>query len=494
MSLFKKLFKQTFIYGLATVLPRMLSFILVPIYTKVMPPGSYGEVTLIFSWFAIFNVILAYGMETAFFRFFNGEDDKNKVVTTSLISLGVSTLLFTILALLLQNQMVEVLNIEQRYIKYVIFILALDALAIIPFAWLRANERPMRYAMVKTVNVTVNLGLNIFFLLLLPGLAEANPEGLLNAIYIADFEISYILISNLTASGITLIMMGNLYAKRPITFDKALLIRMLKYGTPVMIAGIAFTINEVFDRILLAELLPPDIAKSEMGKYSACYKLALFMTLFATAFRLGIEPFFFSHSSSEHPQRAYAQITNYFVVLGSVILLAVVVFADVLKVIFIQNQAYWEAMPIVPVIVLASFCLGIYHNLSVWYKVTDRTQFGAYISIVGAIITIGINYLFIPDWGYYASAFATLAAYGSMMVISYLFGRKYYPIPYNFRKITFYLGLSVLFAALSFYVFNRNLIIGSALLLVFLILLYKMENETLKRIFLGVIIGKKNST
>jgi O-antigen/teichoic acid export membrane protein len=490
LSLFKKLFKQTFIYGLATVLPRMLSFILVPIYTAVMPPGSYGEVTLIFSWFAIFNVILAYGMETAFFRFFNGEDDKNRVVTTSLISLGVSTLLFTILALLLQNQMAEFLNIEQRYIKYVILILALDALAIIPFAWLRANERPMRYAMVKTVNVAVNLGLNIFFLLLLPGLANANPESLLNAIYIPDFEISYILISNFIASGITLIMMGNLYAKRPITFDKALWLKMLKYGMPVMIAGIAFTINEVFDRILLAELLPQDIAKSEMGKYSACYKLALFMTLFATAFRLGIEPFFFSHSSSENPQRAYAQITNYFVVLGSVILLTVVVFADVLKVIFIQNEAYWEAMPIVPVIVLASFCLGIYHNLSVWYKVTDRTQFGAYISIVGALITIGVNYLFIPDWGYYASAFATLAAYGSMMLISYFLGRKYYPIPYNFRKIAFYLGFSILFAMLSFYVFDRNLIIGSALLLVFLILLYKMENKTLKRIFLGGIKGK----
>ena len=492
MSLFKKLFKQTFIYGLATVLPRMLSFILVPIYTKVMPPGSYGEVTLIFSWFAIFNVILAYGMETTFFRFFNGDDDKNKVVTTALISLTFSTLLFTILALLFQNQMVELLNIEERYIKYVIFILALDALAIIPFAWLRANERPMRYAMVKTVNVALNLGLNIFFLLLLPGLADGNPESLLNAIYIPDFEISYIFISNLIASGITLLMMGRLYGKRPYTFDKALWLKMLKYGMPVMIAGIAFTINEVFDRVLLAELLPQDIAKSEMGKYSACYKLALFMTLFATAFRLGIEPFFFSHSSSDHPQRAYAQITNYFVVLGSVILLAVVVFADVLKVIFIQNPAYWDAMPIVPVIVLASFCLGIYHNLSVWYKVTDRTQFGAYISMIGALITISINYLFIPVWGYYASALATLAAYGSMMLISYFFGRKFYPIPYNFRKITFYLGISVLFAFLAFYVFNRNLIIGSALLLVFLILLYKMENETLKRIFLGSIKSKNN--
>jgi len=456
LSLFQKLFKQTFIYGLATVLPRMLSFILVPLYTKVMPPDSYGEVTLIFAWFAIFNVFLAYGMETAFFRFHNSEEEKNKVISTSLISLVVSTLIFMVVALLFQKNLAELLNIDARYIQYVIYILALDALAIVPFAWLRANERPMRYAMVKIINVAINLGLNIFFLLLLPSLAQANPESLLHVMYIPNFEISYIFISNLVASGITLLMMGRLYLQRPYVFERALWIKMLRYSLPIMIAGIAFTINEVFDRIMLSELLPEDIAKSEIGKYSACYKLALFMTLFATAFRLGIEPFFFSHSSTENPQKAYAQITNYFVVLGSVILLAVVVFADVLKVVFVQDSAYWEAMPVVPVIILASFCLGIYHNLSVWYKVTDRTRFGAYISVVGAILTIAINYVFIPKIGYYASAIATLAAYSCMMFLSYYFGRKYYPIPYNLRKITFYLVLSIIFSALSFYVFNRN--------------------------------------
>ncbi|MGB5320600.1 lipopolysaccharide biosynthesis protein, partial [Eudoraea sp.] len=368
MGIFKKLFKQTFIYGLATVLPRMLSFILVPIYTKVMPPGAYGEVTLIFSWFAIFNVILAYGMETAFFRFYNGELEKEKVISTSLISLLATTVLFTAFALIGKEQFALWLDIDLRYIIYVILILALDALAIIPFAYLRVKEKPMKYAFVKTINVVLNLGLNIFFLILLPNLATSNPEGFLSSLYIPNFEISYIFISNLIASGITLLLMGRLYIKVSYTFDRALLSKMLKYSIPVMIAGIAFTINEVFDRILLAKLLPVEIAKSEMGKYSACYKLALFMTLFATAFRLGIEPFFFSHSKSDNPQRSYAQITNYFVVLGSVILLAVVVFADVLKVIFIQDEAYWEAMPIVPIILLASFCLGIYHNLSVWYK------------------------------------------------------------------------------------------------------------------------------
>ena len=462
----------------------MLSFILVPVFTRVMPPGAYGEVTLIYAWFAIFNVLLAYGMETAFFRFYNSKEDRKGVVSTSLVAILGTTLAFALISLLIREQLAVFLNIEGEYMVYVILILGLDALAIIPFAYMRAKEQPMRYAIVKITNVGLNLGLNIFLLILLPGMAAANPKTLLGFIYRPDFEISYIFISNLVASGLTLLMIGGLYLGRNYKFDRQLFKRMLGYGIPVMIAGIAFTINEVFDRILLSELLPEAIAKSEIGKYSACYKLALFMTLFATAFRLGIEPFFFSHSKTEQPQKAYAQITNYFIVLGSIILLGVVVFADLLKKLFILNSAYWEAMAIVPPIVLASFCLGIYHNLSVWYKVTDRTRFGAYFSLIGAVITIVVNYFFIPSIGYYASAIATLAAYATMMCLSYYYGRKYYPIPYNFRKIIFYFGISLLLSTLSFYIFNRNLVIGSLFLLLFLVLVYRLENERLRKIFL----------
>lgn len=456
---------------------------MVPLYTKVMPPGSYGEVTLIFAWFAIFNVLLAYGMETAFFRYYSDDNNKEQVVSTSLLSITATTILFTLIAIIFQDSLALLLNIEARYIQYVIFILALDALVIVPFAWLRANQQPRRYAIIKITNVAVNLGLNVFFLLLLPGLAGDRPNSIWESMYRPDFQISYIFISLLVASALTLLLMGRRYKLPAYTFDRALWSKMVRYGLPVMIAGIAFTINEVFDRIMLSELLPAEIAKSEIGKYSACYKLALFMTLFATAFRLGIEPFFFSHSKSENPQKAYAQITNYFVVLGSVILLAVVVYADQLKLLFVLDSAYWEAMPIVPIIILASFFLGIYHNLSVWYKVTDRTKFGAYISLVGALITIGVNYLFIPYIGYYASAYATLAAYGSMMLLSYYYGKKYYPIPYNMRKITFYMTVSIVFSALSFYVFKGQILIGSFLLLVFLLVVYKMEYTVLKRIF-----------
>jgi O-antigen/teichoic acid export membrane protein len=347
----KKLFKQTAIYGLATVLPRMLSFLLVPLYTAVMPPGTYGEVVLIFAWFAILNVFLAYGMETAFFRFYNGPDDKKIVVSTSLWSILLSTSLFALFGFFLQKQFSALTDIPAKYLSYVILILALDALVIVPFAWLRANEKPTRYAVVKILNVSINLGLNLFFLLILPKIASKEPEGLLGRMYFPDFEISYIFISNLIASGITLVLMLKLYLKSDYKFDIGLWKRMMRYAWPVLVAGIAFTVNEVFNRILLNELLPEDIAKGEVGKYGACIKLALFMTLFATAFRMGIEPFFFSHANTENPQKAYAQITNYFVVLGSAILLTVVVFSDLLKVMLVRNNAYWEAMEVVPIIV-----------------------------------------------------------------------------------------------------------------------------------------------
>jgi O-antigen/teichoic acid export membrane protein len=480
----KRLFKQTFIYGLATVLPRVISFFLLPLYTSVFENASgYGQYTNIYAWIAIFNVFLAYGMETAFFRFYHKSEDKSKVVSTSLISLLATSVGFLIFALSVKQWLSSVTDINPDYLKFTTYILVLDALVIIPFALLRANEKPMRYAVLKTVNVAINLGFNVFFLLILPELAENAESGLMASIYRPNWEIHYVLISNVIASGITLLILLPGYFKASYTFDSKLWKQMMKYAGPVMIAGIAFTINEVLDKILLTQILPSDIAETEVGKYGACYKLALFMTLFGTAFRMGVEPFFFSHANSEKPERTYAQITNYFVILGSIILLGVIVFIDVLGKLLLHNPVYWEALNVVPIILLGSFCLGIYHNLSVWYKVTDQTKFGAYISSIGAIITLTINIAFIPKIGYMASALATLAAYGSMMLLSYYFGRKYYPVPYNMRKILFYLSVSILFSTLSFYVFNRNLIAGSILLLVFLGLVYKMEGDNLKSIF-----------
>jgi O-antigen/teichoic acid export membrane protein len=479
----KTLFKQTFIYGLATVLPRMLSFLLVRLHTEkgvLNSVADYGDVSLIYTYFVLFNVILAYGMETAFFRFFHKEDNKDKVISTSALSLICSSFLFFGLALFFKESIAAVTNIKSEYIELVIWTLLLDALVIIPFAWLRANQRPIKYAVVKILNVCISLGLNVFLLLYLKKLATTG--SLFESIYQPNYEVNYIFIANLVASAVTVFLLLPFYTKMSFKFDAVLWKKMMKYALPILVAGIAFSINETFDRILLERLLPKDIAKTEIGMYSACYKLALFMTLFATAYRLGIEPFFFSHAKAENPQKNYAKILEFFVILGSLILLVVIVFADILKVIFIGDEAYWEAMWIVPVILLANFCLGIYHNLSVWYKITDRTKVGAYISVFGAIVTLAINLLLIKHFSYKASAVATLSAYASMMLISYFLGKKYYPIPYNTKKIALYMSVSIAFSIVSFYYFRENYIVGAVLILTLLLLIWTIEKQQIKQL------------
>ena len=461
----------------------MLSFLLVPLYTTkgvLSSVAEYGKVSIIFSYFVIFNVILAYGMETAFFRFFNKEEDKDKVIGTSTISLIVTSFGFFVLALLFQNQIAQFIDIDVKYINLVIWILLFDALVIIPFAWLRAKQRPMRYAVIKILNVVINLGLNLFFFLALKDLASNG--SVFESIYRPNFEISYIFIANLTASAVTLILMFRFYTKIKYVFNSVLWKTMFRYAFPILIAGIAFSINETFDRILLKELLPDNVADTQIGMYSACYKIALFMTLFATAYRLGIEPFFFSHAKTVDPQKNYARILEFFVAFGSVVLLSVVVFADVLKPYIVRDEAYWEAMWVVPIILIANFCLGIYHNLSVWYKITDRTKFGAYISVFGAIVTLAINIMFIKTYGYKASAIATLIAYATMMLLSYYYGRKYYPIPYNLKKIALYLVLSIGLSVLSFYEFRENYIIGVTMLILFLGFIFLSEKKELKQL------------
>ncbi|MCW2118013.1 lipopolysaccharide biosynthesis protein [Flavobacterium sp. 7A] len=482
MGLYKKLFKQTAIYGLATVLPRMFSFLLVPLYTNLLPKAEYGKVSIIFAYMIFFNVILAYGMETAFFRFYSNEDNKKSVIETSMISIFWTTICFLFIALLFRSTLADWSGIDAQYITYTIWILALDALVIIPFSKLRAVQKPMVYASIKIGNVLVNLILSVLFLLYFPILVKEDPRGFASSLYIDNFEIGYIFLANIIASLLTFVILSPDYVFLKWKFDFILWKKMLRYGLPIMVAGIAFAINEQFDKILLAKLLPPQIAESEVGVYSACYKLGLFMVLYRTAYTLGIEPFFFSHASDKNAPNTYATVTKYFVIFGSLIMLTVIVFADLFKIIMIRDASYWEAMKVVPLIILANFCLGIYTNLSVWYKLIDKTYIGAYISIAGAVITLALNFLLIPSMSYYGSAVATLGAYGSMMAISYFLGNKYYPIPYDFKKIGSYMGLSVFFSIISFYKFRENYFVGIGLLLVFVYFIYHNEKETLLKI------------
>ncbi|HQW70142.1 MAG TPA: polysaccharide biosynthesis C-terminal domain-containing protein [Flavobacterium sp.] len=482
MSLYKSLFKQTLIYGLATVLPRMISFLLVMLHTDKLVKADYGETTILMAYMVFFNVILSYGMETAFFRFYSAEEDKKRVIQTSTISIFWSSIAFLFLSLLYRNTLSSWINVEVEFVTYAIWILVLDALVIVPFSKLRAEQRPIVFAVIKIGNVLVNMILNLFFLLYLPKIAQNNPNGFLATLYFDNFQIGYIFVANLVASLATFVVLSPDYLRLKWKLDFQLWKKMMFYGFPILIAGIAFAVNEHLDKIILEFLLPKNIGKAEVGAYSACYKLGLFMVLFATAFRLGIEPFFFSHAKNENAKQTYAIITKFFVIFGSLILLGVIVFADLLKQIMIKDESYWEAMKVVPLIILANFFLGIYNNLSVWYKLTDKTKIGAYISIIGAVLTLFLNFLLIPKYSYMGSAIGTIVAYGSMMTISYFLGKKYYSIPYDMKRIGSYLSISILFSFISFYYFRENYFVGIPLIIIFSAFIYVNEKTTILKI------------
>lgn len=483
MTRLKTLYKQTFIYGLATVMPKLLSFLLVRLHTDsavLKNVSDYGDVSLIFAYFVLLNVILSYGMETAFFRFFNSDGEKEAVLSTSTISLLLSSAAAVIFGYCFKEAISNFINIDVSYLVIVLWILFFDALVIIPFAYLRALGKPVRYTWIKFLNTAINLGFNILFLLFLKSWAQ--ESSFWQIFYKPNFEIHYIFIANLIASSITFLLFTGFYFNINYKFNLGLWKKMVSYALPILFAGIAFSINEAFDRVLLEYLLPRDISRQAIGTYSACYKLALFMTLFGTAYRLGIEPFFFSSVKAVDAKKKYSKILEVFVILSALILLCVVVFVDLLKLILIPNENYWEAMNIVPILLLAYLFLGIYHTLSVWYKVTDQTKYGAIISIIGALLTLVINILFIPKFGYYASAFATLVAYFTMASISYLLCQKYYIIPYNLRKICFYIISSIGLSALSFYKFREQYSIGIFLIFILIILILFRERENFRQL------------
>jgi O-antigen/teichoic acid export membrane protein len=459
----------------------MISFLLNPLYVDQLPKQEFADVSIVFAWLVFFNVILSYGMETAFFRFFNTEENKKKVISTSTVSIFWTSIAFLGLALLYRNALSHWSGVKIEYVTYTIWILVLDALAIIPFSRLRATKRPMVYAAIKIGNVGINVLFNLFFLLLLPQLANSNPDGFFNTIYFENFQVGYIFVANLIASLLTFVILSPDYLKINWKFDFELWKRMIDYAFPILIAGLAFAINEHFDKIIL-EWMHVDMA--DIGAYSACYKIGMFMVLFRTAYSLGIEPFFFSHAKNENAPQTYATITKYFVIFGSFICLGVIVFADVIKLFLVPKESYWTAMEIVPLIVLANFFLGIYTNLSVWYKLIDKTKIGAYISIVGAIVTLALNAVLIPMISYMGSAIATILAYGTMMFISYYMGQKKYPIPYDKKSIFTYLGLAIVLSGISFYVpiLRETYVFGIASIFFFAYFVYRNEKETILKI------------
>ncbi|PJR04288.1 oligosaccharide flippase family protein [Avrilella dinanensis] len=487
MSIYKNLFKTTLIYGIATVVPRMIGFIMAPYHMKWLPTNAYADYTLIFSWLMFFNVVLSFGMETAFFRFYNKHKNKKEVINNTILFLMMICAVFIGLVYVFKNYIDAYFGIPPVIVDFLIWILVLDALVIIPFAILRAEQRPIKYSAIKIANVLINAGLTVVLLYLIPAYLQNHSESSLNRFFIPNFEVGYLFVANLVASLTTLLLLSKHYLRLKWSFNKKLLNEMLVYSFPVMIAGLAFVVNETFDKVLLDILLPEEYKKLGLASYGAIYKIGVFMVLFRMAYSLGIEPFFFSYAKNDDAPIKYAAVTKYFVIFGSLAMLVIVIFADLIKRFYIPEEEYWHAMEIVPYIILANLMLGIYTNLSVWYKLQDKTKIGAYISVFGAVLTLLLNYILIPKIGLIGSAIATLAVYVSMMLISYVLGQKSYPIPYDKKAISLYLGGSVLFSFVYFYNFRENYFIGTAFILIFVGLIYYNEKTFINRIIKSVV-------
>lgn len=487
MSIYKNLFKTTLIYGIATVVPKMIGFFMTPFHTKWLPVGAYSDYTLIFSWMMFFNVVLSFGMETAFFRFYNKQENKNEVINNTLWFLIAVCAVFLGGIYLFKDIIDAYFGIPQIVVSFLIWILVLDTLAVIPFAVLRAQQRPIKYSFLKILNVAVNAGISIILLYLIPTYLEQNPASEISNCFIPHFEVGYLFISNLIASALVLILLSNYYRNLNPKFNKVLWKDMIIYSFPVMIAGLAFVVNETFDKVFLKELLPESFKELGLASYGAIYKIGVFMVLFRTAYSMGIEPFFFSYAKNDDAPVKYATITKYFIIFGSLAMLVIVVFADFIKPFYIPEQKYWIAMEIVPYIILANLMLGIYTNLSVWYKIQDKTKIGAYISVFGAIVTVVLNYILIPKIGLIGSAITTLVAYATMMFISFVLGQKSYPIPYDKKAIALYLGTAVLFSFGYFYNFRENYFVGITFILIFVALIYYNEKVMIQRILKSVL-------
>ena len=463
----KQLFKHTAIYGLATVMPRVLNLVLTPLHTsaQTLTQAQYGLYQGLFAYMILGNVLLTYGMETAFFRFMNKENDPSRVASTSLRSLAVSSLAFLVVGLLSSTYIGYWLGYPAIYIRYAVWILVLDTLVAIPFAWQRNAGHSLHYSLIKIGNVSINLGLNLLFLLYFPYLERSGYE-LPTFTFIED-KTQYIFMANLIASLLTFVYMLPLYKRIGLRWDPKLWRTMLRYAFPILIAGVAFSVNEAFDRVFIRMLYPAGEADAVVGLYAGCYKMGVFMTLFITAYKLGVEPFFFSSSGDKKAPETYAKVTEYFSIFAGGILLFVCVYIDQLKWLLIPNKAYWEGLKIVPFVLMANLCLGLYHSMSVWYKVSDRTHWGALISVVGGVITVVANLSLIPLWGYMGAAVATFLAYGGMMGLSWWIGQRKYPIPYRWEAIGGFLGLSTGLSLLYFYVLDRNIWVGSGFFLTY---------------------------
>jgi O-antigen/teichoic acid export membrane protein len=494
LSTAKKFAGQTAIYGLSTIAGRVLSFFLTPVYTRAYSAKVYGIFGNLYSYASMLNALLAFGMETTFFRYLNKRpNDKQLVYNNAFGAILAIAVLFLLITFPFANFITGWIRIDAStpfaeyilYIKYFIGILIIDALCVIPFAKIRADGRPGRYGLIKFLNIVIFVSLNLMFIYGLPFYIKHNLPGTLwLTSWYEHGWLGYVFMSNFIASVLTMLMLLPEFVKLRPKFNKALFIEMLIYSWPVLISNFSYLVNENLDKILLGKLLPERVSATQVGIYVACAKISIFLSIFVNAFRLGAEPFFFSHAKNKNATQTYASIMNYFVIAVCMIFVALVANIELLKY-FIkgkdasQSAIYWSGIGVIPILLFGYVSLGIYMNLSVWYKLTDQTKYGLYISGIGALVTIVLNVIFIPSYGYIASAWISLIAYASMMVMSYFWGQKNYPIPYNIKKNLAYIIASVLLVYISFSIFKRNLFVGNALLIAFAATAFYFERKPL---------------
>ncbi len=483
MNPLKQLFGQTAIYGFGTVVPRLLNYLLLtPFFTRVFELHEYGIITELYAYVVFLIIILTYGMETGFFRFAQTQKDDKRVFSTSLIPIFISSLFFIVLMRILSLPFSRFLGYEEHpeYIIWIGIIVGVDAFTAIPFARLRWENRATKFASIKIASVALNIGLNFIFLLLLPSLETNGSDSWLMKFYNPDIGVGYVFISNVSSSLFTLLLLsGTIVSVKPV-LDRWLWIKMIGYSFPLLISGLAGTVNEALDRVLLKHLLQePDTALAQLGIYGANYKIAVMMTLFIQMFRYASEPFYFGNADKTNAKIIFAQVMKYFVIASLLIFLVVNLFIDLFK--HFIGSAFHEGLHIVPVILFANLLLGIFFNLSIWYKLNNLTKYGAMITLVGALITFLVNWFFIPIYGYNASAWAHVACYGSMVILSWWLGRKYYLINYPMKSIGLYMVLagSIYFASMLTRELNMvsEILINTGLLAGFIIIVIFFEKS-----------------
>jgi len=491
LSSIKKLVGQTAWYGLSSIAARFISYLLTPYLTYKLSDIAYGENSIVYAFIPFLNVIVAHGMETAYFKFGTKENEA-EIYNTSSFSMLFVTLLVMIGLFTWQIPLAELLQItlHPEYISLLAWIVALDALTTIPFSRLRMQERPKKFALIKVGGILINILATYSFISLLPNYVQAHPDSFLQKLYQPNWEVGYILIAGIVQNVFVLLLLQKEIRDIRFKFNFKLWRSMMVYALPLVLVGFGGMINETLDRIMLGWWGPGETAdanKAMVGVYSACYKLAILITISIQAFRMGAEPFFFKTASSDQAQKTYARIMKFFVITLCIMFLGVVLYLDIWK-LFIRNPAMYVGLRVVPILLIANMFLGIYYNLSIWYKLSNKTMAGAWITLLGALITLIINYIAIPHFSYMASAWATFCCYGTMMVVSYQWGQRVYPIPYATKKLIAYFIISLLIYGINNLVHlvssNQpfNYLFASILLVLFIVFVLKIERKELKNL------------